>query len=161
MVIISSKCHGLFLLNLPGKGQGRKKSRQQRKQSERENGRKTLRWVPLWLWLPPCINGNTIMPLVFQSGFFFSFFFCLSSGNKRWACGQLEDLPGQRQENQGEKEQVLPQTPESQDGTERMMLKNWTLKLTIVKTPVLCILTSSSSQPCVLNHRDTSSPWPT
>lgn len=89
---------------------------------------------------------------------FFSFF-CLSSGNKRWACGQLEDLPGQRQENQGEKEQVLPQTPESQDGTERMMLKNWTLlKLTIVKTPVLCILTSSSSQPCVLNHRDTSSP---
>lgn len=87
------------------------------------------------------------------------FFFFL--GNKRWACGQLEDLPGQRQENQGEKEQVLPQTPESQDGTERMTLQNWTLlKLTIVKTPVLCILTSSSSQPCVLHHRDTSSSWP-
>lgn len=44
------------------------------------------------------------------------------SGNKRWARGQLEELPGQRQEEQGEKEPVLPQAPESQDGTEGMML---------------------------------------
>lgn len=48
------------------------------------------------------------------------------SGNKRWACGQLEDLSSQRQEEQGEEEQVLPQAPESKDGAEGMMLWNWT-----------------------------------
>lgn len=73
------------------------------------------------------------------------------SGNKRWAGGQLENLPGERQEEQGEKEQVFPQAPESKDGTEGMMLfKLDFIHFTVIKNPVLCILTSASAGSCVV-----------
>lgn len=65
------------------------------------------------------INNKTRRPCHFLNN---PFFVTRLSGNKRWARGQLEDLPGQRQEEQGEKEQVLPQASKGQDGTEGMML---------------------------------------
>lgn len=48
--------------------------------------------------------------------------FCKSyKGIARWTCGQLEVLPGTRKEEQGEKEQVFSQAPQSKDGTEGLM----------------------------------------
>lgn len=44
------------------------------------------------------------------------------SGNERRTRGQLEDLSGQRKEEQGEEKQDLPQATKSKDGTEGMMV---------------------------------------
>lgn len=82
------------------------------------------------------------------------------SGNTRWPRGQLEELPGQRQEEQGEKEQNLPEAPQSKDGAEGMMLwhgTEFTLTVTQKKTS-LCIFTSASAGSFVVHfthHQDT------
>lgn len=112
---IHSQRHG-YICHFSGKGQERKKSRQQKKQSVRESGRKTLRCVSFLTLLTRKWNPGVCC---FLNGICFVNHL---SGNKRWPCGQLEDLPSQRQEKQGEEEQVLPQAPESKDGAEGMML---------------------------------------
>lgn len=47
-------------------------------------------------------------------------------GNARRTRGQLEELPGQREEAQRKEEQELPEAPQSEDGAAGMMLWNGT-----------------------------------
>lgn len=82
------------------------------------------------------------------------------SGNTRRPRGQLEELPGQRQEEQGEKEQNLPEAPQSKDGAEGMMLWHGTeFTLTVTQKQALCIFTSASAGSFVVHfthhHQDT------
>lgn len=53
--------------------------------------------------------------------------------------GQLEVLPGSRKEEQGEKEQVFSEAPQSKDGTEGLMLCTGTFHFAVI-THVLCML---------------------
>lgn len=63
-----------------------------------------------------------------------------NKGITRWACGQLEVLPGTRKEEQGEKEQVFSQAPKSKDGTEGLMFCSGTFHIAIITNLLLCIL---------------------
>lgn len=80
-------------------------------------------------------------------------------GNARWSRGQLEELPGQRQEEQGEKEQNLPEAPQSKDGAEGMMLWHRTeFTVTVTQKQALCIFTSASAGSFIVHfthHQDT------
>lgn len=67
----------------------------------------------------------------------FTYFY---KGITRWTCGQLEVLPGTRKEEQGEKEQVFSQAPESKDGTEGLMFCSGTFHAAFVTNLVLCML---------------------
>lgn len=80
-------------------------------------------------------------------------------GNTRWPRGQLEELPGQRQEEQGEKEQNLPEAPQSKDGAAGIMLWARTeFTITVTQKQALCIFTSASAGSFVVHfthHQDT------
>lgn len=87
--------------------------KRQKKPSETESGRKTLRFVT-----PPPTSRKSFLtrfnhPRVNRL-----------TGNARRPRGQLEELPGQREEAQGKEEQELPEASQSEDGAAGMKLSS-------------------------------------
>lgn len=59
--------------------------------------------------------------------------FCTAvKGISGWTRGQLEVLPGSRKEEQGEKEQVFSEAPQSKDGAEGLMLCTGTVHFAVM-----------------------------